>query len=157
MFDATLPGRSLLLLTECVTLLCAAAMSASRTTTSTGIAYVARPPHGKDGFMRGGRFKKASNMNFCMTVSQQVSQVMQARLSMAPVINMRRAWYKGLHWGQACNAASVHALASKAICLSLELRLSSSDQQCISIATPGHRCLLICCTLHNQIEQELPA
>ena len=54
------------------------------------IAYVARPPHGKDGFMRGGRFKKASNMNFSLTVSQQVSQVMQVRLSMAPVISALR-------------------------------------------------------------------
>ena len=40
--------------------------------------------------MRGGRFKKASNMNFCLTVSQQVSKVMQARLSMAPPISMLR-------------------------------------------------------------------
>ena len=45
------------------------------------IAYVARPPHGKDGFVRGGRFKKASNMNFCLTVSQQVSRFMQVSFS----------------------------------------------------------------------------
>ena len=34
------------------------------------IAYVARPGHGKEGFVRVGRFKKASNMNFCLTVSR---------------------------------------------------------------------------------------
>lgn len=69
------------------------------------IAYVARPPHGKDGFVRGGRFKKASNMNFCLTVSQQVSKVMQVRLSMAPAIGalcLVRACM-----GQACNAAGM--------------------------------------------------
>ena len=47
------------------------------------IAYVARPPHGKDGFVRGGRFKKASNMNVCLAVSQQVSKFMQVRASTA--------------------------------------------------------------------------
>ena len=31
-----------------------------------GIGWVARPPHGKDGFIRGGRFKKASNLNYAL-------------------------------------------------------------------------------------------
>jgi cellulose synthase/poly-beta-1,6-N-acetylglucosamine synthase-like glycosyltransferase len=33
------------------------------------IGWVARPPHGKDGFVRRGKFKKASNMNFAMGIS----------------------------------------------------------------------------------------
>ena len=39
--------------------------------------YVARPRHDgrPGGFRRGGRFKKASNMNFCLTISSLVSQV----------------------------------------------------------------------------------
>ena len=34
-----------------------------------GIGWVARPPHGKDGFIRGGRFKKASNLNYALDVT----------------------------------------------------------------------------------------
>ncbi|KAK9830891.1 hypothetical protein WJX81_001962 [Elliptochloris bilobata] len=45
--------------------------------TKHNIAYVARPPHGRDGYVRAGRFKKASNMNFCLTISQRVSKLMQ--------------------------------------------------------------------------------
>ena len=45
------------------------------------IVYVARPGHGKDGFVRAGRFKKASNMNFCLTVSRRVTTLMQVRCS----------------------------------------------------------------------------
>ena len=69
------------------------------------IAYVARPPHGKDGFVRGGRFKKASNMNFCLTVSQQVSQVMQVRVSIAPA--NRRALHQNSMCGPACNTGGM--------------------------------------------------
>ena len=69
------------------------------------IAYVARPPHGKGGFVRGGRFKKASNMNFCLTVSQQVSHFMQVRLSIA---NASNALCMSLH-REACNAAGSDA------------------------------------------------
>ena len=98
------------------------------------VAYVARPPHGKDGFMRGGRFKKASNMNFCMTVSQQVSQVMQARLSMAPVINAPRVVQACI--GDTCNAASVHAWPGLAVSF-----VCRAVIKCISIAIL-HRCLL---------------
>ncbi|KAH7031440.1 glycosyl transferase family group 2-domain-containing protein [Microdochium trichocladiopsis] len=36
------------------------------------IGWVARPGHGKDGFVRGGRFKKASNMNYCLDFSLRV-------------------------------------------------------------------------------------
>lgn len=37
-----------------------------------GFGYVARPPHGQNGFMRKGRFKKASNMNYCLSISLKV-------------------------------------------------------------------------------------
>jgi hypothetical protein len=37
-----------------------------------GIGWVARPPHGKDGFIRGGRFKKASNLNYALDITLRV-------------------------------------------------------------------------------------
>lgn len=40
------------------------------------LAYVSRPPHGKDGFQRKGRFKKAGNLNFCNTLSLRVEDLM---------------------------------------------------------------------------------
>lgn len=36
------------------------------------IGWVARPPHGRNGFERRGRFKKASNMNYCLDISNRV-------------------------------------------------------------------------------------
>ncbi|KAH8690184.1 glycosyl transferase family group 2-domain-containing protein [Talaromyces proteolyticus] len=36
------------------------------------IGWCARPPHGKDGFVRAGKFKKASNMNYCLSFSLRV-------------------------------------------------------------------------------------
>jgi hypothetical protein len=47
------------------------------------IGWCARPPHGKDGFVRAGKFKKASNMNYCLSFSIKVEdellRVMEAR------------------------------------------------------------------------------
>ena len=40
------------------------------------MAFVARPPHGVDGFERRGRFKKASNMNFAIQLSLRVEEIM---------------------------------------------------------------------------------
>nr|XP_031861885.1 uncharacterized protein CI109_002714 [Kwoniella shandongensis]KAA5528957.1 hypothetical protein CI109_002714 [Kwoniella shandongensis] len=40
------------------------------------IAYIARPGHGVDGFIRKGRFKKAGNMNFATTLSLRVEEIM---------------------------------------------------------------------------------
>lgn len=40
------------------------------------IAYVARPGHNVDGFIRKGRFKKAGNMNFANMISLQVEEAM---------------------------------------------------------------------------------
>ncbi|KAK9366094.1 glycosyl transferase family group 2-domain-containing protein [Lipomyces kononenkoae] len=42
------------------------------------IGFVARPPHGKDGFQRRGRFKKASNMNYCLDISNRVEEKLQS-------------------------------------------------------------------------------
>ncbi|KAN0066294.1 hypothetical protein ACQY0O_000388 [Thecaphora frezii] len=41
------------------------------------VGWVARPPHGKDGYIRKGRFKKASNLNFTCRVSLRVEQMMK--------------------------------------------------------------------------------
>lgn len=41
------------------------------------IGWVARPGHGVDGFVRAGRFKKASNMNFAMNISLRVEEKLE--------------------------------------------------------------------------------
>jgi cellulose synthase/poly-beta-1,6-N-acetylglucosamine synthase-like glycosyltransferase len=40
------------------------------------IAWVARPPHNSDGYMRAGRFKKASNLNFTCEISLAVERML---------------------------------------------------------------------------------
>jgi hypothetical protein len=37
-----------------------------------GIGWTARPKHGSDGFVRKGKFKKASNMNYGLALSNKV-------------------------------------------------------------------------------------
>ena len=39
---------------------------------ANSIGWCARPAHGKDGFVRAGKFKKASNMNYCLSFSLRV-------------------------------------------------------------------------------------
>jgi hypothetical protein len=39
---------------------------------ANNIGWCARPAHGKDGFVRAGKFKKASNMNYCLSFSLKV-------------------------------------------------------------------------------------
>lgn len=39
---------------------------------ANNIGWCARPPHGKNGFTRAGKFKKASNMNYCLSFSLRV-------------------------------------------------------------------------------------
>lgn len=41
------------------------------------IGWIARPKHGDDGYLRKGKFKKASNMNFALNISQKVEAYMQ--------------------------------------------------------------------------------
>ncbi|KAK4232962.1 glycosyl transferase family group 2-domain-containing protein [Achaetomium macrosporum] len=45
-----------------------------------GIGWIARPPHGQDGFVRGGRFKKASNLNYALDFTLRVEdELLQLR------------------------------------------------------------------------------
>lgn len=39
---------------------------------ANNIGWCARPPHGKEGFVRAGKFKKASNMNYALSFSLRV-------------------------------------------------------------------------------------
>ncbi|KAI8800138.1 glycosyl transferase family group 2-domain-containing protein [Cladochytrium replicatum] len=41
------------------------------------IGWCSRPKHGKDGFIRKGRFKKASNLNFCLRISKKVEDLVK--------------------------------------------------------------------------------
>ncbi|CCA68526.1 hypothetical protein PIIN_02390 [Serendipita indica DSM 11827] len=40
------------------------------------IGFVARPPHGQNGFLRAGRFKKASNMNYGLALSMRAEEIL---------------------------------------------------------------------------------
>jgi hypothetical protein len=40
------------------------------------IGWVSRPKHGQDGFVRKGKFKKASNMNFALNISNKVEDLL---------------------------------------------------------------------------------
>ena len=40
------------------------------------IGWVARPPHGHEGFIRAGRFKKASNMNYGLSLSLRMEEIL---------------------------------------------------------------------------------
>ncbi|KAK9451883.1 glycosyl transferase family group 2-domain-containing protein [Limtongia smithiae] len=42
------------------------------------IGWVARPADGVDGFKRKGRFKKASNMNYCLSVANRIEEILEA-------------------------------------------------------------------------------
>lgn len=42
------------------------------------IGWVARPGHGVDGFIRAGKFKKASNMNYALNLSNKVEDLVVA-------------------------------------------------------------------------------
>lgn len=52
------------------------------------IGWVARPKHGDNGFERKGKFKKASNMNFALNLSQKVetymNEMVDSRAAMQP-------------------------------------------------------------------------
>lgn len=41
------------------------------------IGWIARPPHGKDGFVRAGKFKKASNMNYGLDIAQKLEMKLE--------------------------------------------------------------------------------
>ncbi|BFZ57043.1 hypothetical protein PYCC9005_004093 [Savitreella phatthalungensis] len=42
-----------------------------------GIGYIARPPDGKDGFVRAGKFKKASNMNYALDFANRIEMKLE--------------------------------------------------------------------------------
>ncbi|PVH99985.1 hypothetical protein DM02DRAFT_709863 [Periconia macrospinosa] len=44
---------------------------------SNNIGWVSRPKHNHEGFIRKGKFKKASNMNFALNVTNKVEDVLQ--------------------------------------------------------------------------------
>jgi hypothetical protein len=44
------------------------------------IGWVARPKHGENGFLRAGKFKKASNMNFALNISNKVEDTLTAMI-----------------------------------------------------------------------------
>lgn len=48
------------------------------------IGWVARPAHGKDGYLRKGRFKKASNLNFTCHLSLAVEKMMSEHRPQSP-------------------------------------------------------------------------
>jgi hypothetical protein len=48
---------------------------------ASNIGWCARPPHEKDGFVRKGRFKKASNMNYCLDFSNRVEDELSRLIS----------------------------------------------------------------------------
>jgi hypothetical protein len=49
------------------------------------ISWCARPPHNSNGFLRKGRFKKASNLNYCLDFSLRVED------ELLRLINQREA------------------------------------------------------------------
>ncbi len=51
---------------------------------NNGIGWVARPGHGTDGYLRKGRFKKASNLNFTCQLSLAVEKMMSEKRPVAP-------------------------------------------------------------------------
>ncbi|TLD36321.1 NCP1 protein [Venturia nashicola] len=44
------------------------------------IGWVARPKHNDNGYLRRGKFKKASNMNFALNISQKVESLLRTRV-----------------------------------------------------------------------------
>ncbi|GAC96001.1 hypothetical protein PHSY_003580 [Pseudozyma hubeiensis SY62] len=60
------------------------------------VAWVARPGHGKDGYIRKGRFKKASNLNFSWDLSLRVEEIMDELRPEAMAAQERTSatWYE---------------------------------------------------------------
>jgi hypothetical protein len=48
---------------------------------ANNVGWCARPPHKKDGFLRKGQFKKASNMNYCLDFSIRVEDELMRMIS----------------------------------------------------------------------------
>ncbi|KAJ3128524.1 hypothetical protein HK098_004154 [Nowakowskiella sp. JEL0407] len=63
---------------------------------SHSIGWCSRPKHNKDGFIRKGRFKKASNLNFCLRVSTQVEKLMMGGMDYEDAI--KEVTSDGIAW-----------------------------------------------------------
>ena len=62
--------------------------------TDNNLAYVARPPHGQNGFQRRGRFKKAGNLNHCNTLSLRVEEIMdETRAEVVARLGKTMEWW----------------------------------------------------------------
>jgi sulfopyruvate decarboxylase TPP-binding subunit len=48
------------------------------------IGWVARPPHNHEGFIRTGKFKKASNMNFALDISNKTEDKLLEMINARP-------------------------------------------------------------------------
>lgn len=57
--------------------------------TDNNIGWVGRPKHGVDGFVRGGKFKKASNMNYALNISNKTEDVL------TEMIEIRKSYTNG--------------------------------------------------------------
>ncbi|WWC59194.1 uncharacterized protein I303_101743 [Kwoniella dejecticola CBS 10117] len=77
------------------------------------LAYVARPGHGVDGFVRKGRFKKAGNMNYAAALSLRVEEIMdELRPAAAEKLDADHFWNE-LDENDIYDAALAQALEEK--------------------------------------------
>ncbi|WWC87221.1 uncharacterized protein L201_002109 [Kwoniella dendrophila CBS 6074] len=77
------------------------------------IAYVARPGHGVDGFVRKGRFKKAGNMNYASALSLRVEEIMDELRPLAEEKLDSETNWNELHENDVYDAALAQALEEK--------------------------------------------
>ena len=58
------------------------------------VAYVARPPHGQDGYERRGRFKKGGNLIHCNSLSLRIEEIMdERRVAMQARLGKSMEWW----------------------------------------------------------------
>lgn len=77
------------------------------------IAYVCRPGHGVDGFVRKGRFKKAGNMNYANALSLRVEEIMDDLRPVAQEIKEPDAFWADTDENLVYDAALTQALEEK--------------------------------------------
>ena len=79
------------------------------------VAFVARPPHGKDGYERRGRFKKAGNLNHCNTLSLRIEEIMDERRA-----DMQARLGKTMEWWSEMDERALYAEALEAAIVETE-------------------------------------
>ncbi|OCF59087.1 hypothetical protein L486_03586 [Kwoniella mangroviensis CBS 10435] len=77
------------------------------------IAYVARPGHNVDGFIRKGRFKKAGNMNYAADLSLRVEEIMDDMRPLAQEKKDPEHFWNELDENDVYDAALAQALEEK--------------------------------------------